>query len=203
MDIRTVLDRSWRVEGRVPPPVLLAGAWLAQSVVSSRRSSFGARAVGLVLGAGSVALAATTAADFARRGTSLDPLVPDAKELVTSGANALSRNPMYTGLVGLLVARAASRRSLKALVPAVVVAYLLDSRQIPAEEKVLAERFGPEFEAYRDATPRWVDARTVQRVRGMVPQLESLPWFERDGQVDGQRKRVVARRGEPRSYPDL
>jgi len=164
-----LLDGSWRAEGRVPPPVLFAGAWFAQSILSSRKAGLVSRVAGALLGAGSVALAASAAASFARRGTSLDPLVPDASELVTTGANAVSRNPMYTGLVGVLVARAVHRRSLAALAPAAVVAYLIDSRQIPAEEAVLAERFGAQFERYRDATPRWLDARSVHGVIRAMP----------------------------------
>jgi len=197
MDVRKILDDSWRTEGRVPPPLLLAGGLLAQSLLSRKGSGFFSRAAGLVLGAGSVALAGAGAAGLAKHGTTLNPVVPDAKVLVTDGANALTRNPMYTGLVGLLVARAVSRRSLAALAPAAAVAYLLDSRQVPAEEAVLAERFGPRWEEYRDAAPRWVDSRTLQGLRGLVPQLEQLPWFQ------GEPTRTVVDRDEPpRSYPE-
>ena len=203
MNIRTVLDRSWRDEGRVPPAALFAGAWLAQSILSSRKAGFFSRLAGVTLGAGAAALAAPAVVEFARKGTSLDPLVPEAKELVTGGANALSRHPMYTGLVGLLVARAVHRRSLAALAPAVVVGYLLDSRQVPAEEAALAERFGPRWEQYRDSTPRWVDARSVERLRGMVPQLEELPWFQQRGAAGEPARKVVRREEPPRSYPEL
>jgi protein-S-isoprenylcysteine O-methyltransferase Ste14 len=214
MNIRTVLDRSWREEGRVPPAALFAGAWLAQSILSSRKAGFFSRLAGVTLGAGAAALAAPAVADFARRGTTIDPLVPDAKELVTSGANAVSRNPMYAGLVGLLVARAVHRRSLVALAPAAVVGYLLDSRQIPAEEEVLSKRFGSQFEEYRGSTPRWLDARSVQRLRGMLPELETLPWFQRETDSLGDTPRTdtaargagsAVRRGSrrsPRSYPE-
>ncbi|NLF05365.1 MAG: isoprenylcysteine carboxylmethyltransferase family protein [Actinomycetales bacterium] len=176
MNIRTVLDKAWRDEGRIPPPVLFAGAWLAQSLASSRRAGVVPRALGAVVGLGSVALAASAAAGFARRGTTLDPLVPDAQVLVTTGANAVSRNPMYTGLLGALTARALSRGSALALAPVVAVAYLLETRQIPAEEKVLTERFGAEYEAYRESTPRWLDARSAESLRALAqPHLPVRP----------------------------
>ena len=170
MRSQSMLDRSWRDEGRLPPPVLFAFAWVAQSVLARKRGGPVSRLSGLALGAGSVALAAAAAGKFSRERTSLDPLVPDARVLVTTGANAVSRNPMYTGLVGVLVARAVSRRSLRALVPAAVVAFLLDTRQIPAEEELLSERFGPEFETYRSSTPRWVDGRSVEAARAAMPE---------------------------------
>lgn len=170
MAMRNVTDSSWRDEGRIPPPVLFAGAWLAQSILSSRRAGPLSKAAGAVIGGASLGLAATAAVEFLRRGTTLDPLVPDASELVTTGANAISRNPMYTGLVGLLVGRAVSRRSVRALVPAAVVAFLLDTRQVPAEERVLKDRFGAEFEAYCDRTPRWLDGRSVATAREALPE---------------------------------
>ena len=170
MRSQSVLDRSWRDEGRVPPPVLFAFAWVAQSVLARKKGGPVSRLAGLALGAGSVGLAAAAAGKFSRERTSLDPLVPDARVLVTTGANSVSRNPMYTGLVGVLVARAVSRRSLKALVPAAVVAFLLDTRQISAEEELLSERFGAEYDAYRSSTPRWIDKRSVDELRELLPE---------------------------------
>lgn len=180
MSVRTKLEQAWHDGGRVPPLPLALGAVLAQSLLSRKKGGALSRLAGLALGLGSTALLATAAAGFARRGTTLDPVTPGATTLVTDGPNALTRNPMYTGIVGILLARAVARRSVLALVPAVVVAWLLDSRQIPAEEAVLAERFGSDWETYRDSTPRWVDARSVQRLRQMA-ELEELPWFTRRG----------------------
>lgn len=177
MRVTTVLDPAWRTEGRVPPPLLLVGGLVAQSLVSRSRGGPLSRTAGALLGLGSAALVASAAAEYVRRRTTLDPFVPDASVLVTTGANAASRNPMYTGLVGLLVARAVARRSVRALVPAAAVAFLLETRQIPAEEQVLAERFGPDYEAYRESVPRWVDARSVEALSelfGSEWNLESL-----------------------------
>ena len=169
MGSKSLLDRSWRDEGRVPPPVLFAFAWVAQSVLARKKADPVSRLAGLALGAGSLGLAASAAAKFARERTSLDSFVPDARVLVTSGANAVSRNPMYTGLLGLLVARAVSRRSVKALLPAAAAAFLLDTRQVPAEEDVLSEKFGAEYESYRSSTPRWLNKRSFEELRGMLP----------------------------------
>lgn len=186
MRIKTILDRSWRDEGRIPPAGLFLGGLLAQSLISRHRGGAISRLAGATIGLGSLALGISAGAEFTRRRTSLDPFVPEASELVTTGANAVSRHPMYTGLVGLLVARAVARRSLASLVPAAAVAYLIDTRQIPAEERVLAARFGPAAETYRDNVPRWLDARSgpplrelasdvEAKVKGLLGQDESTP----------------------------
>ena len=112
--------------------------------------------------AGAAAISVSSARQFRHRGTTLDPSHPEqASELVTSGPNSRTRNPMYLGLTGLLAANALRRGSLRALLPLSAFVVYLDRVQIPAEEAALAERFGADYEAYRARVPRWVDRRSV------------------------------------------
>jgi protein-S-isoprenylcysteine O-methyltransferase Ste14 len=111
----------------------------------------------------SISLAGAAASRFRRSGTTVDPLHPEsASVLVTSGANALTRNPMYVGMAGLLVSHAIWRRSWVALAPVAVFVALIDRLQIRAEESALTDTFGAEFDAYRAATPRWLDRRSLR-----------------------------------------
>jgi protein-S-isoprenylcysteine O-methyltransferase Ste14 len=84
--------------------------------------------------------------------------------LVTSGANAVSRNPMYVGLVGLLVANAVRRASWTALLPVAAFTLVIDRLQIEAEERALHARFGADYEVYRATVPRWLDASSAKAV---------------------------------------
>jgi protein-S-isoprenylcysteine O-methyltransferase Ste14 len=87
----------------------------------------------------------------------VDPLEPArASTLVTTGPNAITRNPMYVGLTGLLVAHAILRGSWPALAPVAGFVAYLDRVQIRAEEKALLVRFGAEYDAYRSQVPRWL-----------------------------------------------
>jgi protein-S-isoprenylcysteine O-methyltransferase Ste14 len=122
--------------------------------------------VAAVTTAVSVALAATTARTFRRRGTTIDPLDPTrASTLVTSGANAVTRNPMYVGLAGMLVSQAVRRGSWAALVPVAAFVLTIDRWQITAEEQALAANFGADYDAYRAAVPRWLSARSAAAPR--------------------------------------
>jgi len=104
-----------------------------------------------------MSLAGASARQFRRRGTTLDPLDPTAASvLVTTGPNAVSRNPMYVGLVGLLAANALRRGSWAALVPVVAFVLVTDRVQIASEEAALLARFGADYEAYRARVPRWL-----------------------------------------------
>jgi protein-S-isoprenylcysteine O-methyltransferase Ste14 len=79
-----------------------------------------------------------------------------ASALVTTGPNSISRNPMYVGLAGLLLANAAWRGSWAGLVPVAGFVLLIDRIQIEAEESALLAKFGAEYESYRASTPRWI-----------------------------------------------
>ena len=154
---------------RLPPPLLALAAAVAQRSLSPGAPSPGglrAATAGL-LSAGSLALAGASAGQFRRSGTTVEPFRPDrASTLVTSGANAVTRNPMYVGMAGLLVANALRRGSWPALLPAAAFVALIDRYQVRFEEEALRGKFGPAFDAYCAAVPRWIDARSVRRTGG-------------------------------------
>jgi protein-S-isoprenylcysteine O-methyltransferase Ste14 len=120
-------------------------------------------AAAVAVASGSLAVAA--ARRFRRTGTTVEPFRLDqTSALVTSGANALSRNPMYLGLAGLLVANAIRRGSWLALLPVAGYVTAVSRLQVAAEESALLAKFGEEYRAYRAAVPRWVDHRSLQRL---------------------------------------
>jgi protein-S-isoprenylcysteine O-methyltransferase Ste14 len=117
----------------------------------------------------SVGLAAASARQFRSQGTTLEPFDPSrAAVLVTGGVNAVTRNPMYVGLTGLLVAHAVRRGSWAALLPVVAFTLVMDRWQIAAEEPALLTNFGPEYDAYRASVPRWLDRRSIAAVRRLL-----------------------------------
>ncbi|MFW5470700.1 methyltransferase family protein [Knoellia sp. CPCC 206435] len=122
----------------------------------------------------SAAMAGGAASRFVRSGTTLEPFQPDrASTLVTSGPNAITRNPMYAGLTGLLLAHALWRGSWKAVLPVAGFVAFIDRAQIRPEEEALLEKFGPAYDAYRATTPRWVDHRSFGLRQGRNPSQPS------------------------------
>jgi len=115
-----------------------------------------------VTAAASAALAASAASQFRSQGTTLEPFDPtQASVLVTTGANAVSRNPMYVGLTGLLVANAVRLGSWKALLPVAAFTMVIDRLQIAAEESALLANFGADYQDYRATVPRWLGPRSL------------------------------------------
>lgn len=146
----------------LPPPLVALAAGLGQRAITGPRSAptrASAAAAGVVAAA-SLALTGSAVQRFRRSGTTVEPFRPEqATKLVTTGANAISRNPMYVGMAGLLVAHAVWRGSPAALVPVAAFVAYIDRVQVEAEEAALLEKFGPEYAAYCEAVPRWLGPR--------------------------------------------
>jgi len=141
--IAAALGQSALTRGAHRPPVIRALAALAIATASGT-------------------FAAAAAGQFRRQGTTLEPIHPaQASALVTTGANSVSRNPMYVGLAGLLVANAVRLGSWKALLPVAAFTLAIDRLQIAAEESALLANFGADYEAYRVTVPRWLSPRSV------------------------------------------
>ena len=150
---------------RIPPPAVAVAAALVQRALSdgalppTRSRTAAAATISLL----SLSMAGAAGNRFRRAGTTTEPFQPGrATVLVTGGANAVSRNPMYVGMAGLLLAHAVGRGSWAALLPLVGFVGFIDRVQIRAEERALLEKFGTAYEDYRATTPRWVDRRSFR-----------------------------------------
>lgn len=143
---------------RIPPPVLFLCAGAAQvALTRGRRITRPSAVAAGVLTAGCVGLHAWSVVAFHRHGTTIDPRHPGrAGQLLTTGPFAVSRNPIYLAMTGLLAAHAVLRRSPVALAPAAAFVAAIDGWQIPAEEQALARLFGEDYRRYQDAVGRWL-----------------------------------------------
>ncbi len=147
---------------RNPPPLalLLAAAGLQRLLTGSTPTTATSRRASAAIAMVSTAALLAPVVEFRRRRTTVDPRA-DAhpSSLVTGGFNAYSRNPMYLGMAGLLLANAARRPAPIALLPLVGFAAWLDRRQIPMEEEALRAQFGGDYDRYSARVPRWIAPR--------------------------------------------
>lgn len=89
----------------------------------------------------------------AGRGT-LAPFDPP-KYLVVRGLYRLTRNPMYNGVLALLLGEAWLFQSSALFEYAIVVFVIFHLMVIIYEEPTLESQFGESYRAYRTAVPRW------------------------------------------------
>jgi len=92
---------------------------------------------------------------FQRMGTTVKPY-QESSNLVTNGVFQISRNPMYLGMVLILIGIAVLLRTLSPLLVVCPFAILIDQIYIRAEEQMLMEKFGTKWQAYKAKTRRWL-----------------------------------------------
>jgi len=88
-------------------------------------------------------------------GTTVKPF-QESSTLVTSGIFQISRNPMYLGMVSILTGIAILLASLSPFLVIFAFVVLITNSFIKIEEGMLAEKFGPMWEAYKARTRRWL-----------------------------------------------
>lgn len=150
------------LELRVPPLVLLAafavGMAIAAYALPAAKVDIPGKSVVVTAFAGAgllVAVAGVVA--FRRSKTTVNPLTPDqSSSLVTTGIYHFSRNPMYLGFLLILAGWSVWLANWVAalLLPAFVV--YMNKFQIEPEERVLQEKFAPQFASYAKGVRRWL-----------------------------------------------
>jgi protein-S-isoprenylcysteine O-methyltransferase Ste14 len=106
----------------------------------------------LVLGA---ALTLWGARTFAVAGTTIKPYERTTR-LVASGPFRFTRNPMYLGLVVMLLGSALALGTIGPWTAALALAVTLQLRFIRHEERALAVSLGEPYERYRRSVRRWL-----------------------------------------------
>lgn len=150
------------LELKIPPPVVMllvaAAMWgisLASPSIEAPRVARIAVAVTLALAGGGISLSGIAA--FRRARTTVNPMKPEtSSSLVAVGIYRFTRNPMYVGLLLVLVAWAVFLASPWALAGPLVFVLYMNRFQIAPEERVLAAMFGADYSAYKAKVRRWL-----------------------------------------------
>jgi protein-S-isoprenylcysteine O-methyltransferase Ste14 len=116
----------------------------------------GLRLVGLAVAAGGLLLTGWCWVEFISRGRGTPAPWDPPRLLVRGGPYRYVRNPIYIGIVAVLLGETAFLRSAALLLWSLVVALSFHLAVVLYEEPGLKERFGVDYERYMAAVPRWV-----------------------------------------------
>lgn len=147
---------------KIPPPVYLltfAGLmWLVDyfvpwgAVIASPWNNVG---IGLVVAA--ILLDIVSLGLFFKAHTTFNPIKPEnTRELVTGGSYRFTRNPMYLGMVVILIGWGLWLGSVLPFLLIPVFMVVLTYQQILPEERILAEKFGESYLKYKRNVRRWL-----------------------------------------------
>ncbi|EAQ97357.1 methyltransferase family protein [Congregibacter litoralis] len=150
------------LELKIPPVILLAGAGALMWLVD-RGDSFAAFTLPMRHGLSALALtfgiviALLGVKAFRQAGTTVDPRYPErSSELVVIGVYKITRNPMYLGMLLVLIAWGLYLGSGLSLLVALGFLTYMTRFQIVPEERFMAQRFGDDFVKYRRSVRRWL-----------------------------------------------
>ncbi len=130
--------------------LLLRWLWPVQNVIPFPFNFLGIALIFLGIG-----MAVREDGKFAKVGTTINTF-GEPEKLVTDGLFKYSRNPMYLGFALALLGVWLLLGALSPLLGVVIFVVITDRWYMPFEERMLAEKFGPEFEAYKSKTRGWI-----------------------------------------------
>lgn len=152
---------NW-LELKIPPPVvallICAAMWgLSLFTPVLNVSMFNRAMAAFVITSLGGAVAISGVAGFRRANTTLDPRKPHAaSSLVTTGIYRRTRNPMYVGVLLVIVGWAAFLSSPWALLGPLAFALYVTRFQIQPEERILSGLFGAAYIDYQSRVRRWL-----------------------------------------------
>ena len=95
--------------------------------------------------------------EFRQAHTTVDPHRPNkASKLVTSGIFKYTRNPMYLGMVLMMLSATFYIGSWVGFFACVALAWYLTQFQIKPEEKIIEGLFGQDYLDYKQRVRRWL-----------------------------------------------
>ncbi len=99
----------------------------------------------------------TAVLSFKRQSTTINPLQPEkASSLVISGIFQYSRNPMYLGMLLILISMTIKFNFIGGILINFAFITFITKFQIIPEETVLKRLFGDKFTCYKKKIRRWV-----------------------------------------------
>jgi protein-S-isoprenylcysteine O-methyltransferase Ste14 len=120
------------------------------------------QAAGCVLFAGGALVLIECFARFALQGLGTPAPVLPTRRLVITGAYRYVRNPMYVAVVAIIAGQALVFGSVRLLAYSVLVWLLFHAFIVRYEEPTLLAAYGPEYQRFCAAVPRWIPRLTRQ-----------------------------------------
>jgi len=145
---------------RIPPPILallmIGLVYLSSLLIGSVSFDYQASLSVLLVIVG-LSCALPSFRLFARNKTTISPFTPsETSVLITEGMYRYSRNPMYLGLLLLIIAATIWFGTWFGIVISLIFILLINILQIIPEEEALLQIFGEEYLEYKKKVRRWI-----------------------------------------------
>lgn len=153
------------LELKCPPPIVMMICVIISLIASQKNLEFIQLQISifdnlvwpLIFLIAGIAVALAGVKEFKQYHTTLNPLHPEkTSSLVTSGVYQLTRNPMYLGLLIVLLGWGDLLDSFLAYSGALIFFLYISIFQIKPEEEMMKAKFDQEFSQYCSQVRRWL-----------------------------------------------
>jgi len=148
------------MNNKIPPPIVTLICGIAiyfSKTFFNQFFSYNNNIISLFLMILGLTIFVSAVKSFRIQKTTVNPLDPkQASSLVTSGIFKLSRNPMYLGMLIILLSMAFKFNLIGGLITSIFFYIFITKFQIIPEEAAMNELFGNEFIDYCKKTKRWI-----------------------------------------------
>ena len=148
-----------RISLKIPPVIVFAGSALIMGVISNQISMEISvnRWVVYSLGLIGVILGILGVVQFSINKTTVNPHKPEnSSSVVKNGIYKYTRNPMYLGLLIVLIAFTLYLGNGFSFLMIPVFIWYMNTYQIKPEEEMLINLFGDEYIEYQQKVRRWI-----------------------------------------------
>ena len=145
---------------KIPPPLLVL-ILIISNYFSSKKIDLiflpNQNLISLIILLIVVVILINTILKFIKFKTTIDPIkFKKVNKLITSGIYKYSRNPMYLGLLMIVISTSIFYLNIFSMTTPILFYYLINRFQIKREEIFLSEKFGKEYLFYKTKTRRWI-----------------------------------------------
>ncbi len=113
--------------------------------------------ISMLISIAGIACIALAVIGFNKAKTTVNPTKPDdSSAIVSSGIYKFSRNPMYLGMLLILLGYAVNAAALSCYLLLVGFILFMNQYQIKPEERLLSAKFGNEYTNYLTQVRRWI-----------------------------------------------
>ncbi|HEX5611455.1 MAG TPA: isoprenylcysteine carboxylmethyltransferase family protein [Burkholderiales bacterium] len=149
------------METKIPPPLVAfiigLGMWYLADFAPVFLPTGVRLSLALLIAALGAGISIAGMVSFRKARTTVNPLKPQAAtSLVTTGIYAVTRNPMYLGMVLVLIGWAGFLASPISVMGPVLFWLYIDRFQIQPEERAMSALFGSSFAEYSARVRRWI-----------------------------------------------
>ena len=145
---------------KIPPPLLVL-ILVVSSFLSSKKINIilipNQNIVSIIILLVGLLILIIPVSNFIKYKTTIDPIkFKKVNKLITSGIYKYSRNPMYLGLLMIVISSSILYLNIYSVSTPFLFYWWINRFQIKREEIFLTEKFGREYLSYKAKTRRWI-----------------------------------------------